>query len=129
MKDLTKNRLTIKTEFVGARHILESLPMLIKKFDIDEFNIKHMGDTEATFRFTTKVEPPCDMIITISRDYKDILFLLEYEGRGITESMYLVKNGEVVNDEIICDEILNDDDEGKSLIDSMLDACLDPTNK
>ena len=106
MKDLIKNRLTTKTEFLGARDILENLQMLINEIDIDDFNVKHMSDTEATFSFTTKVEQQRDMIITISMDYKDILFLLEYEGRGITQSMYLVKDGEVVNSEVVNDEII-----------------------
>ncbi len=99
MKNLIKNRLEVKAEILGAKYVLESLPMIIKKFDVDEFNIKHMSDTEAIFTFTTKGKPPCDMIRTISRGHECILFLLEYEGHGITKSMYLVKNGEVLNDE------------------------------
>ncbi len=64
MKDLIKNRLEVKAEILGAKYVLESLPMIIKEFDVDEFNIKHMSDTAAIFTFTT--QPPCDMIKTIS---------------------------------------------------------------
>ena len=99
MKDLIKNRLEVKTTKSNAKSILESLPMLIQKFDVDEFNIKHMGNAIAIFTFTTKDEPPRDMIRTISRGHKDIFFLLEYEGHGITKSMYLVKNDEVLHEE------------------------------
>jgi len=99
MKDLIKNRLEVKAEISDAKSILENLPMLIKKFDVDKFNIKHTSNTEAIFTFTTKVEPPRDMIRTISRDHKDILLLLEYEGHGIIKSMYLVKNDEVLHDD------------------------------
>jgi hypothetical protein len=62
MKDLIKNRLEVKAEFSDAKSILESLPMIIKEFDVDEFNVKHRSDTEAIFTFTTK--PPCDIIRT-----------------------------------------------------------------
>ena len=99
MKDLIKNRLEVKAEMSGAQYILESLPMLIEKFNVDEFNIKHMGATDATFTFKTNDEPPRDMIRTISRGHKKLLFLLEHEGHGKTKRMYLVKNDEVLIDE------------------------------
>jgi len=35
MKDLIKNRLEVKAEMSDAKSILENLPMLIKKFDVD----------------------------------------------------------------------------------------------
>jgi len=99
MKDLIKNRLEVKATISNAKSILESLPMLIREFDVDEFNIIQMGNTVAIFTFTTKNEPPRDMVRTISRDHKDMFFLLEYEGHGIAKSMYLMKNDEVLNEE------------------------------
>ena len=97
MKDLIKNRLEVKATTSNAKPVLESLPTLIKKWDVDEFNIKQMGKTTAVFTFTTKDEPPRDMIKKISKDHKDLFFLLEYESHGIAKSMYLVKNDEVLN--------------------------------
>ncbi len=96
MKDLVENRLEVKSEISDAKSILESLPMIIKKFDIDEFNIKQMSATTAIFTFTTKVKPPRDMIRSISRGHENLLFLLEYQRYGFSKNMYLVKNGEVL---------------------------------
>ena len=36
MKDLIKNRLEVKATTSNAKSVLESLPMLIKEFDVDE---------------------------------------------------------------------------------------------
>jgi len=96
MKDLITNRLEVKAETLDAKSTLESLPMLIKEFDVDEFNIKQMSATAAIFTFTTKAKPPRDMIRTISKDHKNVLFLLEYKKQGFAKNMYLVKNGEVL---------------------------------
>ncbi len=96
MKDLVKNKLEVKSEFSDAKSIMESLPMIIKKFDVDEFKTKRISATTAIFTFTTKVKPPRDMIRSISRDHENVLFLLEYQRYGFSKNTYLVKNGEVL---------------------------------